>query len=186
MRWPGAARQKGSIVGLQETGIASTNWCGEISAAILPTGWKVLMALAVATQKGGISAGVALCVPIGVGVPMAPNQRHWEVSPPGCGGRLVMCILETKGLGRLLVFSVYLFTGLGLDSLGSIALLNAMVRWKGVVGLPFVATGDWQHLPSALLASPWALGLDAVPVATGQGICKCAKTGKGGKSTSSW
>ena len=74
------------IVGFQEHGVVSKEWCDEICASMLRKGWKVLFAPAAKTELGGAFAGTALCIPACVWVTFARGQLGWDISPPGRQG----------------------------------------------------------------------------------------------------
>ncbi|CAK0788577.1 unnamed protein product, partial [Prorocentrum cordatum] len=155
----GAAHQqltegKIPIIGFQEHGKRRL-WAEESARALLPLGWRALPTPATDGPNGGASAGVLLAIPACVGVTLASGQRHWDISPPGCAGRLLMATLEAKGIGKLLVFCAYCFTGQKLASVGNSALLSVITGWAVQLQLPWIVIADWENLPDALERSPW-------------------------------
>ncbi|CAK0796259.1 unnamed protein product [Prorocentrum cordatum] len=155
----GAAHQqltegKIPIIGSQEHGKRRL-WAEESARALLPLGWRALPTPAMDGPNGGASAGVLLAIPACVGVTLASGQRHWDISPPGCAGRLLMATLEAKGIGKLLVFCAYCFTGQKLASVGNSALLSVITGWAVQLQLPWIVIADWENLPGALERSPW-------------------------------
>ncbi|CAK0897978.1 unnamed protein product, partial [Prorocentrum cordatum] len=155
----GAAHQqltegKIPIIGFQAHGKRRL-WAEESARALPPLGWRALLTPATDGPNGGASAGVLLAIHACVGVTLASGQRHWDISPPGCAGRLLMATLEAKGIGKLLVFCAYCFTGQKLASVGNSAPLSVITGWAVQLQLPWIVIADWENLPGALERSPW-------------------------------
>jgi hypothetical protein len=142
------------IVACQEHGQRGP-WLCEATAALANKGWHVVAAPAQATEAGGTSAGVLLAFPACVGVCKAHSQQAWDISPVGAAGRLVLALFEVKAIGKLAVFSAYLWTDKSLRFAGNVAILDAITQLTQQLGLPWVVAGDWQNLPQELEHSPW-------------------------------
>ena len=165
------------IVGVQETGLLEESWNAEAAASLNKEGMRAFMAPAVRTEAGGKSAGVAILVPTCVGVRKLEGQKSWDISPQGCGGRLVLTTVQTKGLGWLLAFAAYFCCNEALDSPRNSALCEAITEWVAKSGLPFVILADWQNTPEQLERTPWLKAWRAKTKATEEGTCKNFITG---------
>ena len=177
-----AAKEKGVlVVGLQEVGLASKAWVAEKAAALAKKGWRRLASPAQTTAKGGVSVGAALVLPTAVGVKKVDGQRDWDIFPAVGAGRLVMAVVQTQGLGWLLVLVGYFVTGENLVTPRNAALLTTAAKWICSSGLPFIVLVDWQNPFEALAALPWLDVWRADIKATEEGTCKCFKTGRKSK-----
>ncbi|CAK0811655.1 unnamed protein product [Prorocentrum cordatum] len=130
-------------------------WFHVTAAAQERRGWRVVGAPAARTAEGGSSAGVALVTPRCLSLSLAPGQDSWDISPAGAAGRLCLGMTEVKGIGWVAFFSVYLFTGKPVTWALNAALLDTIVHWVCQMRIPWMAMGDFNNEPHAILNSPW-------------------------------
>ncbi|CAK0891363.1 unnamed protein product, partial [Prorocentrum cordatum] len=112
-------------------------WAEE-SARVHQLGWRALPVPAAHGPSGRDSVGVLHAVPACVSVTLAPEQRHWGISPPGGAGRLWVATIEAKHSGELLLYSAYCVTGQRFSPVGNVASLAGFVVWVVKLQLPLI------------------------------------------------
>ena len=87
-----------------------------------------------------------------------------------------MALIHHHGMGKVLIFSTYLWTGEGM-TIRNIGLVKQILSMAHRLGLPWIAGGDWQMSPEELVGGPWVLGYQVKASSPPYGTCRCVKTG---------
>ncbi len=116
----------------------------------LAKGWKSMWSPAIpsGTAANEASGGTVVLVKAHIGVERPPGGE--DVVP----GRAAAAMIETAGLGWIVVYSVYGACG---EDLGqrNWDLCQAIAAHAVGHGLPWIAAGDWNFEPTTLRASGW-------------------------------
>ena len=160
------------------------DWAAEATRSLATAGIKAAMVPCFRTGAGTMctSAGVAICTMAGAGL-LRGHRASWDLSPPGCSGRLIMAWVVVPGIGAIAYFSVYMWTGEGLTARNA-AILKAPLDWVSENRCLWIAAGDWQMEPAALQGTLWVQWLAAVIVAPSRATCRA--TASGTESTIDW
>ncbi|CAK0794647.1 unnamed protein product [Prorocentrum cordatum] len=129
-------------------------WAEE-SARVRQLGWRALPVPATHGPSGRDSVGVLHVVPACVSVTLAPEQRHWDISPPGGAGRLSVATIEAKHSGEFLLYCASRVTGQRFSPVGNVASLVGFIVWAVKLQLPLIGVAVWENLPEHLERSTW-------------------------------
>ena len=132
-------------------------WAAESECVLMPLGWKAL-------PSPGRFGWSLQSLPASVfSVRLA--RLSWASPPPGCAGHLAIAVIDSRSIGKLLVFSAYCFTGQRLSTVGNAAIPFTVADWVVKLKLPWIVASDWENLPVDLECTPWSRQLDGRVVA---------------------
>ena len=159
------------------------DWSREGSAALAKDGWKAILSPALTTgpTTAHRSAGVVVAVDGAVGLAHAPEDS-WDLSPPGCQGRLVVACIHMAKVGYVAFFSAYFFHSEGL-TVRNVAILEAVRAWTCRQRVPWVLAADWNFQPEVLVGTLW---LDWLQAAVKAPTTHTHRSSCGTESTLDW
>ncbi len=147
---------KGHIVCAQEHKVMDPGDIEYEKVRALARGWKSFWSPAVpsGTQANEPSGGAVVLVRSHVGAERPPGGE--TVVP----GRVAAAMVETSGLGWVVLYSIYGICG---DELGARnwAMCERITNHAIRHGLPWCAAGDWNFEPHQLRASGWLVKMGA-------------------------
>jgi len=139
----------------------------ECRQKLLKWGWISVWSPAVMTDKGARSGGVMIAVREHVGIAEVPIEWvHDEVQQH----RAVMAQANFPGIGCMLLSSVYLEVGKGMNS-GNQGILASLAATAQLHLMPSFWAGDFNNPPVALEASGIPQQAEMAMVCTGRHTC---------------
>ncbi len=156
------------IVLAQETKISEARQA-EVSAWAIRNGLEMVAAPAIRGKRGGASAGVAIFVRNELGVRFPTHGPHILDL-----GRAVAAIIEAPACRPILVVSLYLRVGTGLDeaNMATLGKVGACIQQHG--DMQSLVGGDRNTTPEALTETGFAdrMGARVIAPTTRRGTCR--------------
>jgi len=154
------------IVLLQEHRLADSA-CLQAQHSARRDGWRVGLAAAAQTERS-TSAGVAVAVPIHIGMEPRRGRSVWNASPSKQPGRIASAWVNI--LGGVTVFTVYMHCSAKWDEQNVDLFRHLAQQVRQVRGL-WVVGGDFNMTPAELQGRPVRDELDGTFVAPDRGTC---------------
>jgi len=152
----------------------------ERSALVKSLGWKSTWAAALPTAEANstdartTSGGVAIFVRDYLGMAEVDKDLEATLVP----GRAISAKVSAPGMGSIIVYSLYMVTGVGINT-ENCNILEALVRHIDHHGLGWVAGADWNMEPAELMKSDIGSLLRARPLVPDSSTCispSCTRT----------
>ena len=105
-------------------------------------GWFLFALPCLTGPSGGPSAGVGIMFRANLDA----NTTLIDMPTEVVAGRVIAVPLRTSGMGVIVVYSVYLHSGKGMDS-DNFDIIQKISDHLNIHGRPFVMMGDWQNKP---------------------------------------
>jgi len=145
-----AARSSADAVALQETRTTDSETRDRQECAKSAQGWNARINLAVTTEEGGRSAGVAIMAKKHIGYSSAANDSI----ATNMRSRIASAWVNTSRKGGFHVITVYLWTAEGMTP-RNIEIMAEVSKLTKVLRGPWVVAGDFNVNPEAL--KQWAI-----------------------------
>ena len=162
------------IVCIQEI-LTDQSRVADLQTWLMRRGWKSLFLPSMVTPKGGIAAGVGICVGAFLGL-----RELTEAEGGSCvhAHRVLAAQLEIPGAWEFTLYSVYMHDGQGAsaDNIQVLADIGSHVQTKPLV----VLAGDFNMLPGGLSGSgmPAAAGLEVLAPHHSRPTCVTSKAAR--------
>jgi hypothetical protein len=154
--------------------------CALARRCMAANGWVVGFAPAVSTVNGAetsrpqsrTSAGTFVAAANHVGIEPLHGSSEWDMSPPGCNGRLAAG--WTSAAGGLLVVSVYFWHSEGWSARNQ-TLMQKLTEVVRACGCLWLIGGDMNMAPETFMGHPLYLQLKGLMVAPSAPTCTMGK-----------
>ena len=149
----------------------SSEWIGEVRAALHARGWASAFTQSETGAGGGRSVGTFILVPRSVGITFLEGCIAWDWSPPGSRGRVCVGWSPLFQKGCIMLMSAYLWTGEHL-SVRNLSILDAIGELTKHQGLNWLLEMDAQLTPEELSATGWLADVGGTIIRTKRSTCR--------------